>query len=265
VLPLLLKNMNTKRTLAFALMAGLLSLGNSSFAQSKAIGINERLSRVPAAEMPAKAAELIKTAKARDRGTVTIEVVKAGLALNPMAAPALIGAIAKAVPDMASIAAGTAAEAQPKQATEIAKAAALAAPGRTGKVVASVCRAVPNEYKHVALGVAQSSPAAGKEILMAVASVFSELKPGIDAALASYGFNPPSVAAVLDSAKPVSTVQSTLATPSGPVAGPAPSFTQPGSVPTVAPPYVSASGTPTSITPSGSGLVPRGGRNYSSP
>ena len=241
--------MNTKRTLTLALAAGLLSFGNLSFAQSKAVGITDRLSRVPAAEMPAKAAELIKTAKARDRGTVTIEVVKAGLTISPMSAPALVGAIAKAVPEMASIAAGAAAEAQPKQATEIAKAAAIAAPGRTGKVVASVCRAVPNQFKNVALGVAQSSPSAGKEILLAVASVFSELKPGIDAALASYGFNPPSVAAVLDSAKPAPTVQSTVATPSSLGTGPAPSFTQPGATPTVAPPYVSASGTPTSITP----------------
>src|SRR5439155_26162829 len=58
----------------------------------------ERLSRVAAAELPVKAAGLIKDAKARDREAVTAEVVKAAVALNPAAAPAIVSAIARAVP-----------------------------------------------------------------------------------------------------------------------------------------------------------------------
>src|SRR6266436_10433146 len=72
----------------------------------------ETLNSVPAAELPAKAAELVRDAKARQREAVTIEVVKAAVVKSPAAATAIVGAIAKAAPDMAAIAAATAASEQ---------------------------------------------------------------------------------------------------------------------------------------------------------
>src|SRR5438105_15166952 len=100
------------------------------------------LSRVPAVEVPARAAELVEAAKADERGLTTIEVVQSAVRLNPTAAPAIVGAIAHAVPAMASIAAAAAAQEQPKLASAIAKAAAAAAPTQAGKIAAAVCKAV---------------------------------------------------------------------------------------------------------------------------
>src|SRR5437870_10093430 len=69
----------------------------------------ETLSSVPAAELPAKAADLVLAAKRHSREATTISVVKASVQLNPAAAPAIVGAIARAVPDMAAVAASVAA------------------------------------------------------------------------------------------------------------------------------------------------------------
>src|SRR5215471_16793009 len=71
------------------------------------------LAKVPAAELPAKSAELVKEAKARDREAVTRGVVKSAVEINPAAAPLIVNAIAQSVPDMAALAAGLAAAQQP--------------------------------------------------------------------------------------------------------------------------------------------------------
>src|ERR1035437_1999545 len=161
---------------------------------------NKILTAVPAAELPAKAADLVSQAKPRDRQAATVNVVKAAVGINPAAAPAIVGAIARAVPKMAAVAAGTAAAEQPKQASAIAKAAAAGPPSQAGAIVRAVCRAVPNEYRNIAIAVSQAVPGAGKEILNAVVSALPELKPSIESVLAGYGGNVPSVAATLDQA-----------------------------------------------------------------
>ncbi len=237
----------------------------------KANPINEALTAVPAAELPAKAADLVLHTKSRDRQATTINVVKAALGINPAAAPAIVGAIARAVPDMAPVAAGTAAAEQPKQASAIAKAAAAAAPAKAGKIVTAVCRAVPNEYRNVAVAVSQVVPAAGKEIVNAVAAALPDLKPSIERTLVVYGGNVVSVAATLDQAASVSrtstasgAVAPSAANPAAPVtiAGvPAPRARGP----VVGPPYIPLTSTPTNVTPGTSGEVPDGGRNYAAP
>ncbi|HWX22743.1 MAG TPA: hypothetical protein VN578_22805 [Candidatus Binatia bacterium] len=246
--------------IALAMMFVAVSWANDA---AKTSALHQTLSQVPAAEMPAKAGELVKAAKARDRGFLTVDVVKTAIAINPVAAPAIVGAISRAVPDMASIAASTAAELQPKLAPEIAKAAAAAAPSKAGKIVVAICRVVPQQYHDIATNVAQAAPGSGQEILRALASLFPELKPGIDQALAGYAGTPPSVVAVLDSARvsanlgaPTAPMNS-LGTPTGPpvlgglaVRGPS-----------IAPPYIVPSGTATNFGPSGT----RGGRNYAAP
>lgn len=218
----------------------------------------ESLARVSAAELPAKAASLVQATKARNRGFVTADVVKAAVAADPATAPAVVGAIARALPDMASIAAGTAAEQQPAQAAELTKAAAAAAPTRVGKIVVSVCRVAPKDYRAIALAASTAVPGSNKEILKAVAWLFPELKQGIEAALLGSGDTQPSVAAVLDQVQPALTAAS---------AG-APGMAS-GTVgvrgPTVQPPYVSYSGSGGSITPGNSGRVPHGQRNYAQP
>jgi hypothetical protein len=213
--------------------------------------ITQQLNSVPAAELPASAANLVKQAKARDWGKTTVEVVKSAVQINPAAAPAVVGAIARSVPEMAHVAAEIAATEQPKQAAAIAKAAAAAAPTKAGKIVTSVCRAVPSEYQSVAVAVSQAAPGSSREVLKAVASVNPDLKPSIEGALERQTSGTLPVA---------NTLQTAAGQGRPPVAsGPLPKG------PTIEPPFVPIPNTPTTITPATSGEVPPGGRNYAKP
>jgi hypothetical protein len=219
---------------------------------------NATLAAVPAAELPAQAADLVSKAKSRARQTVTADAVKAAVAINPAAAPAIVGAIARAVPPMAALAAGTAASEQPKQAGAIAKAAAAAAPRKARQIVIAVCQAVPNEYQAIAVAVSQAVPGAGKEIVEAVSSALPNLKPSIEKAVASFGGSVPSVADTLAQAARI-----------GPAVNPAGLPNQTGASfargPAVGPPYIPLTTTPVNVTPGTSGQVPTGGRNYAAP
>ena len=209
------------------------------------------LSKVSPAELPAKAAELVKKAKARDWGNTTVNVVKAALEANPAAAPAVVSAIARAVPQMAPVAAGTAAEGQPKQLVAIARAAAAAAPAKAPKIAVAVSRAVPNSYRLAALTVAETVPGSGRAILEALAAAFPELKPGIERGLARYTGDMPPMASILDQAAAmVASAPDSSGLSRGPSTGP---------------PYIHQTHTPSTITPANSALVPPGGRSYSPP
>jgi hypothetical protein len=255
-------------TLSVVFLAASISFGKDA---PNANPFNEVLTAVPAAELPAKAADLVLQAKSRDRQSTTVNVVQGAVGINPAAAPAIVGAIARAVPDMASVAAAAAAAEQPKQASAIAKAAAAAAPSKAGKIVTAVCRAVPNEYRNIAVAVSQVVPAAGKEIVKAVAAARPDLKSGIESVLAGYGGSVPSVANTLEQAArvtPTSTASvagapalATPATPASVAGGTVPRARGPA----VGPPYVPLTTTPTNVTSGGSGEVPTGGRDYAQP
>jgi hypothetical protein len=249
----------------------------------KANPFTETLALAPAAELPAKAADLVQHAKSRERATTTADVVKAALGINPAAAPAVVGAIASAVPTMASVAAGVAAAEQPKQAAAIAKAAAAAAPSQARKIVLAVCRADPNDYRDIAIAVSQAVPSASKEILNAIATVFPGLKPYIEQALLGYAGNVPSVSTVLDQAVKMAQaattpggVSSAMRTPAVAAGQPVTptSSTTPGTPalggadvrgPAIGPPYLPLTSTPTNVISGHSGQVPPGGRNYAQP
>jgi hypothetical protein len=259
------------KTIASILLSVAFLAAGSSFGKDapQADSFNEVLAAVPAAELPAKAADLILHSRSRERQAATVNVVKGAVGINPAAAPAIVGAIARAVPDMASVAAGAAAALQPKQAAAIAKAAAAAAPAKAGKIVTAVCRAVPNEYRNIAAAVAQVVPDAGKEIVNGVAAALPGLKPAIDSALASYGGNVVSVTDMLDRAAKVSlgSLTSVAAAPTVPtLSANAPLQGTPmARGPAVGPPYHPLTQTPTNVTPATSGEVPEGGRNYAAP
>jgi hypothetical protein len=244
-----------------SLMICCVALSDSFASGSAAADIQQSLSRAPAAELPARAASLVSSAPAKQRRGVASDVVTAALALSPGAAPAIAGAIAKASPDIAATAAGTAAANQPRQAVDIARAVVAAAPTRARQIVAAVCRAAPPQYREIASRAAQGSQKLTREILLGVAAALPELKPAIQRALAQTPANQLSTAKVLDEAKPVAR---TTASSTNTVASRTDVFKL-GGTPIVGPPYVPYSGTTSNVTPSTSGTVPRGGRNYAAP
>jgi len=198
----------------------------------------ETLAAVPTAELPAKAADLVAQAKSRDRQTVAVNVVKSAVGINPAAAPYIVGAVARALRDVAPLAAGTAATEQPKQASAIAKAAAAAAPSKAGKIVVAVCRAVPGEYRGVVATVFETVPGSGDDIVKAVTAALPELEASVEQILAAYGRK----------------VASTPGPLTNRVRGA-----------TAGAPYFPLTATPTNATTIFSGEAPPGGRNYATP
>ncbi len=131
------------------ILLGLVCLGPLSGVAADAQKVNPYtvvLSQVPPAELPARAAVLVKKAKARDWSVTTVNVVKAALEARPASVCAIVNCISKAVPEMAPIAAGTAAELHPEQAEAIAEAAVAAAPSNAAKIALAVSRVVPGSY-----------------------------------------------------------------------------------------------------------------------
>jgi len=226
---------------------------NNAFAVLSSTAAQKSLAAVPASELPATAAQLVKASKTADRAADTATVVKAAVLHRPAAAVAVVGAVVQAAPDVAPVAAGTAAAAQPKLASAIAKVAAAAAPSKAGEIVAIVCKAAPAQFRAVALAVAKAAPGSEKEVLRALGEAFVSLKPSIDGAISAYSANPASFAAVVASLNSP-TISAPEVRPLDTVRGP-----------TIAPPYVAPSGTPANISPATSGQVPAGGRDYAKP
>jgi hypothetical protein len=218
------------------------------------------LSTATQAELPAKAADLVSQAGAKQQQQTTIDVVKAAVGLNPAAAPAIVGSIAQTTPAMAAIAAATAAGLVPDQVTAIARAAAAAAPSQAGKIVESLCRVLPAAYRDVAETVAGIVPGAGKEILGGVSTAIPALKAPINNILIANKGEVSSVSAVLDAAKP-----SAMPMPNGLAGGPKEAFAPLAVSPVVLPPYQTPPNSPNNIDPGSGGQVPPGGRVYSQP
>ncbi len=190
------------------------------------------LSIATAAELPAKAAELVSKADSKQRQQVTIDVVKAAVPLNPAAAPAIVGSIAQSTPEMVAIAAATAVSLVPEQAAAIARAAAVAVPTKAGQIVEAICRVIPVAYKKVAIAVAEVVPGAGREILTAISAAIPTLKGSINKVLANYTGTVPLVSSVLDQVKPSVEVATSAQLPQS-------TFDSPSlAPPTVDPPFV---------------------------
>lgn len=227
------KRVNMKRITLTATVVSMLCLGAWSGTAAEATReapksnpFNGVLASVPPAELPAKAAQLVKKAKAREWANTTAAVVRSALEMNPAAAANVVSAIARAVPEMAALAAGTAAEAQPKQAVAIAKAAAVAARSKADKVAVEVSRAVPNNYRAIAIAVVEAVPASGRAVLEALAAAFPELKLGIEKGLVDYTGSMPPMGIILDQAAATAVVASggtgagPATLPQGPMTGP---------------------------------------------
>lgn len=231
------------------------SVGNA-WGDQKIEALRSVLSKVAAAEVPVKAAEIVSKTKTDDRDSVAGEVVKLVVKTHPTMSVATVGLISSKCPENAPSVAATAAKLQPKQATLLAKAAAASAPAQAGAIVRAVCKVVSNRPE-VALAVAEAAPGATMDILDALEDAMPNLKMRIAAAIASFNGNVPSVTAVfyrVNNGNPSDlALNPVIASPGSGLRGP-----------TVNPPYIPLSGTPVYVPPGGS-VVPPGGRDYAAP
>ena len=118
----------------------------------------------PAPEVPAKAALIVAKTAPAERKDVTVAVISYTVRMNPASAPAIVGAVAKAAPEMAALAAKTATRLQPKQARAIARAAATAAPEKAVEIVEVIGRDFPSIRRELALSVAEVAPKAQAQL-----------------------------------------------------------------------------------------------------
>ena len=167
---------------------------------SQALSIRAALADVPRAELPAKVSALIQSASCSNRLDTTLITVRTAIRLHGAAAPAVVGAAVRTVPDLAAGIAETAARERPKLASRIAKAAAAAAPSQAGRIVVATCRAVPGAYREIVLSVAEVVPESRIEILECLGIALPDLEPAIHDAIESAAGKPVSVAGVLDAA-----------------------------------------------------------------
>ena len=217
------------------------------------------LGEVPPAEMPAKAAQIIKLENSKAQKATTVAVVKAASARKSAAVLSVVGAISRSVPEMAPVAAATAAEAQPRFAWAFARTAALAAPGQASEVVFQVASAVPDEALSVATAVALAVPDSADASVAALGRAVPGLQPYLaEAILLSEGrdVSPSAIIALagkLSAEAPVA------------VTDPLPEISPPVP-PTVGPPFVNPPGNPGHVIPGPPFTVPPGWqRKYSKP
>jgi hypothetical protein len=154
----------------FALLLALGVTANGLADSSQPINYKQAFFGVSVLEMPAKAAELVSRAPAKDREVISATVVQQAATLKPTALPAVVGAIAKGSPEVAASAAAVGAAAQPKLAVAIAKAAAAAAPAKAVEIAQAVAKALPAQAREVALMVASVAPAEASAALAKLAN-----------------------------------------------------------------------------------------------
>jgi hypothetical protein len=250
-----MKTLNKSLFFSIIVAVGLITKANAGDTSSAPNAFLSVLSTATAAELPAKSADLVSQSTVKQQKDTTIAVVQAAVGLNPAAAPEIVAAIAKEVPDMAATAAATAAGLVPGQAAAIARVAAVAAPSQAGQIVEAVCRTTPQAYQQVAEAVAGAVPGSDKKILTAIAAAIPSLQGPINQVLASNkGASVPSVTSVLPEIKTTQTVNTpiTLAAFGNGSIG-------------FGPPFTPSPGSHTDLNPGTGGTVPTGGRNYASP
>src|SRR5262249_16208498 len=109
----------------------------------------EILTKVPAAELASKSAELVANAPAKERPAVAAAAAQVVAWTNPDLASATVVAISLRVPVVAPAAAGAAATKLPQSAGGIAVAAARVPGVRVGDVRSAVIAAVPSQASQV--------------------------------------------------------------------------------------------------------------------
>ena len=220
--------------------------------------LQESFAEISRVELPAKAAHLVQCAKSAERSELTRSVVQAAGRVSVAVVPAVVGAISKTVPEMAVLAASEAAREQPAQAWAIARAAAAGAPAQTRAIVLAICRAVPGASAKIALEVEHAVPNSGSHLREAPSI------PGIRNA--SLTNSEPGWASPFKSTIPAPGIARTFPEPEQVRRGYRTAHRDPlARGPINGPPFVPRPGTVTTITPSTSGTVPTGGRNYARP
>jgi hypothetical protein len=140
----------------------------SAMPESQALAIKKIVADVPAAELAAKAANLVVQADKTDRQEVAVTTVREIAAKRPATIVAVVGAISKAAPDLSPVVAAEAAKLVAERAPEIAKAATAGAPAEADQIAAAVAKVTPKSAAKVAGAVVTVVPDQSTKVVDAV-------------------------------------------------------------------------------------------------
>lgn len=101
------------------------------------------LASVPAAELPAKAAELIAAANAQDREAIALAAIRYTAAARSGSITPVVASVSRVLPESASAVAATAAKLAPSQASNISRVALDAAPGQSERITRALATDAP--------------------------------------------------------------------------------------------------------------------------
>jgi len=130
----------------------------SALSHSQALAIKKVVADVPAAEVAARAADLVSQADKSDRKDVALATVREIISKRPATLIAVVAAITKAAPDLSVAVASEAARLAGDQAAAIAKAASTGNPAQADRIAAEVSRIAPSSATKITRAVAAVVP-----------------------------------------------------------------------------------------------------------
>lgn len=157
-----------------ALIAGIFTLSAASvnaLTEAQTAMVKKAFDNIPAAELSAKAAQMVAQTAARDKEEVAVTITQTILKKHPAVAVSLVSAISKVAPEVASTVAATAAKIVNAYAEAIAVAAAKAAPQFSEEIAQAVITAAPKNSSAVLTKVRASTRMANKAVAAASAPV----------------------------------------------------------------------------------------------
>lgn len=174
----------------FALLAVLAALSvGGMVASAKEPKLNKEavkaLANVPAAELPAVAANFVRGTPQEVRAATIEAVMRKVASSTPAALRHVVAAVAKADPASAVVAASAAAKANPAAVREIATAASSMAPQKAAEILAACSRVTTMSRATIAESMAKANPALSAEQLVQDSGTATEVTS--DAGVATGG------------------------------------------------------------------------------
>jgi len=152
----------------------------NAISQSQVLTIKKTVADVPAAELAARASDLVVQADKLEKEEVAVTTIREVASRRPATIVAVVGAISKKSPEMSVAVATEAAKLVAERATEIAKAAAAASPAQANQIAAAVAKVAPKSAskvtRAVAMVVPDQTPSIVQTVVASVPSAKNEIQ-----------------------------------------------------------------------------------------
>jgi hypothetical protein len=130
----------------------------NALSRSQVVAIKKVVADVPAAEVAARAADLVSQADKTDRKDIALATVREIVSKRPSTLIAVVAAIAKAAPEVSVAVATEAAKLAGDQAAAIARAASSGNPAQAEKIASEVAKVAPSSATKITRAVAGVVP-----------------------------------------------------------------------------------------------------------